>query len=143
MRLDFTSNISAMLLHLGCLFTYKFCVNASTNLYRILVLKILNGQIPYLNKIGIGSLLNVVSKDVDILESSFPQNLQGIVLNFFLLLSSIFTICYATPIFLVFLAPLALLYYFLQVRETFLWFMDISKNFGFTYNAEILCRNFD
>ncbi|OXA42885.1 Multidrug resistance-associated protein 1 [Folsomia candida] len=58
---------------------------------------------------SVGSLLNVVTKDVDILESSFPQNLQGTVLNFLLLLSAIFTTCYATPIFLVFVAPLALI----------------------------------
>lgn len=98
---------------------YKLSLNASRKLHEILALKILNGRITFLNKIGIGSVLNVVSKDVDILESSFPQNLQGTLLNFLLLLSAIFTTCYATPIFLVFVAPLALLYYFLQVSILF------------------------
>ncbi|OXA36987.1 Multidrug resistance-associated protein 1 [Folsomia candida] len=106
--------VQAILLLLGCLYIYNFSLKASRNLYDILLLKVLNGRIHFLNKIGAGSLLNVLTKDVDILESSFPQNMQGTVLNFLLLLSAIFTTCYATPIFLVFVAPLAIIYYFLQ-----------------------------
>lgn len=34
--------------------------------------KNVNGKLDHLNKIGTGALLNVVSKDVDSLESNFP-----------------------------------------------------------------------
>ncbi|OXA43237.1 Multidrug resistance-associated protein 6 [Folsomia candida] len=85
--------IQAIFSLLGCLAIYNFSITASRNLHDIMALKILNGEITGLNRIGVGQLLNVVSKDFDILESIFPQNLQATILNFLLLLSAIFTTC--------------------------------------------------
>ena len=63
-----------------------------------------------------GRIMNRFSKDISGIDDVVPQTLMMFLRTFFSVIGAIFTITYATPIFLVVILPLLALYVFVQVR---------------------------
>ena len=61
-----------------------------------------------------GRILNRFSKDIDVLESTIPPTLKLFLLTASGLVQVIIVVSIATPLFLVLLVPILLLYIFLQ-----------------------------
>ena len=61
-----------------------------------------------------GRILNRCSKDIDVLESTIPSTLKLFLFNASSLVQVILVISIATPLFLVLLVPIVILYIFLQ-----------------------------
>ncbi|KAK2178694.1 hypothetical protein NP493_533g01002 [Ridgeia piscesae] len=61
-----------------------------------------------------GRILNRFSRDVETIDNTLPSLFRSWVNTTFTVISTIVVISYSTPIFLVMIVPLALLYYFIQ-----------------------------
>merc|ERR1719400_340754 len=62
----------------------------------------------------LGRILNRLSKDVDICDTTIPNNLRGLLGTILNVLVTVIVIVFAMPIFLVVVIPIAIAYYFLQ-----------------------------
>lgn len=77
------------------------------------------------------------SRDVEVLDNTLPATFRMFLLTFFSTISSFIVITYSTPLFLVAMIPLAVLYYFIQVSyRNEKW---ILRWFFFTY---ITCTSY-
>ncbi|XP_063535449.1 multidrug resistance-associated protein 1 [Cydia strobilella] len=62
----------------------------------------------------VGRVLNRFSKDVDVIDNVLPMTLRGWTSCFFAVLGTLFVISVSTPIFLVVIVPVGVLYYVIQ-----------------------------
>lgn len=62
----------------------------------------------------LGRILNRFSKDVDTIDNTLPLAIRQIIATLFLVMSTLFTISYTTPIFMSIIVPIAVLYYVIQ-----------------------------
>ena len=92
-------------------------VAASRNLHNNLLDKILHAPMSFFDTTPLGRILNRFSRDLDVIDSNVPVFLRGWLFNIAPLLSTIIIITYSSPIFLVILFPLGILYYLVQVRR--------------------------
>lgn len=71
----------------------------------------------------LGRILNRFSKDVDTIDNTLPLAIRQIIATLFLVMSTLFTISYTTPIFMSIIVPVAVLYYVIQVSVKFFFFI--------------------
>ena len=60
-------------------------------------------------------ILNRFSGDIYTIDKTFPHSIHAFIAAFFAVLSTIVAISYATPLFMVVILPLLVLYLFIQV----------------------------
>ena len=65
----------------------------------------------------VGRLINRFSKDVDLIDTRIPKSFEMWYYATFRILSTVFVISYATPLFMVILLPLAIFYFCVQVQK--------------------------
>ena len=70
-----------------------------------------------------GRIMNRFSKDISGIDDVVPQTLMAFLRTFFSVIGAMFTISYATPIFLVVILPLLALYVLVQVRVVLFLYM--------------------
>ena len=61
-----------------------------------------------------GRIVNRFGKDVDYVDRTIPMTFSALLRLMFSVVGTIFTICYASPIFIVVIIPLGLIYWFVQ-----------------------------
>ncbi len=94
-------------------------LRASSKLHLEILHNTLRSPMTFFDTTPIGRLVNRFSKDVDIIDMLVPRNIDIWIKCTVHVFSTIFIITYSTPIILVIVLPLGVVYYFVQVLKQF------------------------
>ncbi|XP_056408618.1 ATP-binding cassette sub-family C member 9-like [Hyla sarda] len=89
-------------------------LTAARNLHDNLLKKIILAPIRFFDTTPLGLILNRFSADTNIIDQHIPPTLESLTRSTLLCLSAIGVIAYANPYFLIALAPLFVVFYFIQ-----------------------------
>ena len=92
-------------------------LRASTYLHAELLLSCLRAPMMFYDTTPLGRIVNRFSKDIDVIDTIVPRNVEVWVKCTFHVLSTAFVISYSTPYILVIMLPLAVFYYVVQVPK--------------------------
>ena len=90
-------------------------MQASSCLHYNLLSNTLRSPIYFFDKTPLGRLVNRFSQDMDTIDKAIPRSAEWWLECFNSVVGTVFIVCYGTPLFLVPLLPLLILYYFVQV----------------------------
>jgi len=90
---------------------------ASRHLHQRMLVNILHSPMSFFETTPQGRIMNRFSKDISGIDDVVPRTLITFLRTFFQVTGAIFTISFATPIFLAVIIPLGVLYIFVQVRN--------------------------
>uniref|UniRef100_A0A8D0R0I7 ABC-type glutathione-S-conjugate transporter n=1 Tax=Sus scrofa TaxID=9823 RepID=A0A8D0R0I7_PIG len=96
-------------------------IRASTLLFRKLLWDVARSPIGFFEQTPIGNLLNRFSKETDIVDVDIPDRLRSLLMYAFGLLEVALVVTVATPLAVVAVLPLLLLYAGFQVTQTLQW----------------------
>ena len=99
--------ISSILLALGAIL-------ASRYLHNILLLNIIRCPMSFFDKTPIGRIINRFSKDIYLIDETIPRSISSFLNSFFGIILVFFIICYATPLFITVIIPMAIFYFIVQ-----------------------------
>ncbi|XP_055852945.1 multidrug resistance-associated protein 1 isoform X6 [Episyrphus balteatus] len=89
-------------------------LNASRNILRHLFRCILQAPSDFFDTTPKGRILDRCSSDISVLDLVMPFNMKMFISTTYQVLATVVVICISTPIFLVAIIPIALIYYFAQ-----------------------------
>ncbi|GFO06113.1 canalicular multispecific organic anion transporter 1 [Plakobranchus ocellatus] len=89
-------------------------VKASGQLHMGMLDNVLRSPMSFYDTTPMGRVLNRFSRDVDTVDSALPATIRSFYQCIFRVTGTIITIAYSTPIFLIVVLPLGLLYWFIQ-----------------------------
>ena len=89
---------------------------ASKLIHKRLLVNILRLPMSFFDTIPSGRILNRFSKDIYTIDETIPRSIRAFISTFFSVLSTIFVISFATPLFMVVILPLLVFYLLIQVR---------------------------
>ena len=89
-------------------------VKASSRLHLKLLDNIMRAPMSFFDSVPSGRIMNRFSKDVETTDNTLPQTVRSFLMTMCTVLQVFIIISYTTPIFLAFLVPLTILYYFVQ-----------------------------
>jgi len=92
-------------------------IYASRLIHNRLLVNILRLPMSFFDTTPSGRILNRFSKDIYTIDETIPQSLSQFILTFFEVIDTIVVISYATPLFMVVILPLTVLYSLIQVKE--------------------------
>jgi ATP-binding cassette subfamily C (CFTR/MRP) protein 10 len=99
-------------------FTFAYGgIEAARKLHKSLFNNLLKCSISFFDITPSGRILNRFSSDTWSVDDSLPFILNVLLANIFSLLGTLVLSCYGLPTFLIVLIPLAIFYYFIQVRN--------------------------
>lgn len=107
----------AFFLFIGAMVLSFGAIKASGKLHNQLLHKLLRYPMSFFESTPQGRIVNRFSKDTFVIDDTIPRCLGQFFRCFVEVLSSIFVISYATPLFLVVVVPLGIVYFFIQVRN--------------------------
>ncbi|KAL6591713.1 P-loop containing nucleoside triphosphate hydrolase protein [Neocallimastix sp. 'constans'] len=87
---------------------------AAGKIHRDAIARVMSAPISFFDTTPLGRIINRFSKDQDSVDGILIESIQSFLSCFAVTLSTLFLIIYATPIFLVALIPLLLIYYLMQ-----------------------------
>ena len=87
---------------------------AARSLHRSLLTNILRSPMSFFDTTPLGRIVNRFSKDIYMVDEAIPMSLRSFLDTLFSVVAIVFIISYSTPIFLVVLLPLGVLYFFTQ-----------------------------
>ena len=90
-------------------------MQASACLHYNLLSNTLRSPIYFFDTTPLGRLVNRFSQDMDIIDKAIPRSAEWWLECFNSVVGTVFIVCYGTPLFLVPLLPLLILYYLVQV----------------------------
>ncbi|XP_066905603.1 multidrug resistance-associated protein 1 [Halyomorpha halys] len=93
---------------------YIGAVNAGSLLHTMLLTNIMHSPMSFFDTTPQGRILNRFSKEIDVLDNSIPFTLKQCFSFLAPVFGTVFIISYTTPVFLVVIVPIALLYYWVQ-----------------------------
>ncbi|XP_021950748.1 multidrug resistance-associated protein 1 [Folsomia candida] len=106
--------VQAITILLGGGYLALGALNSALHLHVRMLTRVMKAPMSYFDTTPLGRLVNRFAKDVDMADNVVPLNIRG-TLNILLgALSMIVSICYSTPLFLAFIFPLGIFYFFLQ-----------------------------
>ena len=91
-------------------------IKASRHFHQRMLENILHSPMSFFETTSQGRIVNRFSKDISSIDDIVPKTVSSFLRTFLAVIASIFTICFATPIVLVIVVPLGVLYIFIQVR---------------------------
>ena len=89
-------------------------LNAATRLHATMLYRIMRSPMSFFDTTPLGRILNRFSKDIDIVDVTIPINVRMLFAQSFTVIGTAVVICFANPIFIAVIIPIALMYYFLQ-----------------------------
>ncbi len=89
-------------------------IASSRNLHESLTKNILRLPMQFFDTNPLGRILNRFSRDIDVLDNFLPFSLRVILMMLFQTIAIFLIISISTPIFIAFIIPVSLLYYFIQ-----------------------------
>ena len=93
-------------------------VIASRQLHDALLRHVMRAPVSFYDTTPLGRVLNRFAKDVDVIDVTIPYNVRPFLNNLFSIASSFFVICVVTPWFTLVVAPLMVVYFLAQVRQS-------------------------
>lgn len=98
-------------------FTLAEGILRSASMLHTLILKSgLRAPMSFFDSTPSGRIVNRFSKDIDVVDSQLPRSLHSWVVCALSVMGTIAVICYSTPMFLVIILPMSILYYLVQVH---------------------------
>jgi len=91
-------------------------IMASRLIHKRLLVNILRLPMSFFDTTPSGRILNRFSKDIYTIDEIVPRSISMFIMTFFSVLSTIFVISFATPLFMVVILPLTIFYLLIQVR---------------------------
>ncbi|CAF0855506.1 unnamed protein product, partial [Brachionus calyciflorus] len=92
----------------------KMIMNSSRSLHQTMFKSIMHSTMQFFESTPIGRILNRFSKDLDSIEFIIPVFFKDFIYCLFDLITTSIVITISTPLFLTVLAPIAIVYYFIQ-----------------------------
>jgi ABC-type multidrug transport system fused ATPase/permease subunit len=89
-------------------------VRASGTLHRQMLERVLASTMAFFDTTPVGRIVNRFSKDMDEVDVMIPMHVKDILSSFFSVVGTLFVVCYASPIIIALLVPMALIFLFLQ-----------------------------
>ncbi|XP_075224809.1 multidrug-Resistance like Protein 1 isoform X1 [Lycorma delicatula] len=99
---------------LGTLAIFVGTLNAASSLHYQITNNIMRVPMSFFDVTPSGRILNRFSKDVDTLDSVLPMVIRGWLSCFLTVLSTLVVISFTTPVFIIVIIPVGILYYFIQ-----------------------------
>ena len=90
---------------------------ASRLIHNRLLVNILRLPMSFFDTTPSGRILNRFSKDIYTIDETIPRSIRSFIMTFFSVLSTIFVISFATPLFMAVILPLIVFYLLIQVRQ--------------------------
>ena len=91
------------------------CTSASLNLHKTLLQVIMHAPMAFFDSTPLGRIMNRFSKDLDTIDTNMPTFLMAYLYNVVPLATTAFVVSYTTPIFIVAVIPIALIYFIVLV----------------------------
>ena len=113
--LKYRGYISVISIIFGSVALAYATTNASRVMHARLVRRILRVPMTFFNTTPLGRVMNRCSKDVDTLDTMIPYLVRLFLYVSVPLIAVVVVVSYSTPIFLVVVLPIGLLYFFVQV----------------------------
>ncbi|GFR98147.1 multidrug resistance-associated protein 1 [Elysia marginata] len=115
-------------------------VKAAGALHHNMLSNIMRSPMVFFDTTPSGRILNRFSRDVETIDNLIPQQLRSWMSTFFGTVSTIVVISYSTPIFMVVILPLGILYYLIQsyerskvqymaIRNLWTWWLSVRLEF--------------
>ena len=92
-------------------------VFGATLIHKRLLVNILRLPMSFFDTTPSGRILNRFSKDIYTIDETIPRCVDEFIFTLFVVIDTIVVISYATPLFMVVIIPLAVLYLLIQVRN--------------------------
>lgn len=93
-------------------------IKAARFLHHDMLTNILRGPMSFFDTTPVGRIVNRFSQDVEAIDSTLPDIILEVLYSLFGAISVFVVISYSTPIFLVMVVPLGIIYFLIQVGET-------------------------
>ena len=91
---------------------------ASDRLHRALLIKTMHAPLSFFETTPIGRILNRFTSDLDVIDSKIPQQLRSFLSCIAMIIGTFTVVTIVTPYFLIPLAPILIIYFFLQIYFT-------------------------
>uniref|UniRef100_UPI00358FFAEC ATP-binding cassette sub-family C member 9-like n=1 Tax=Myxine glutinosa TaxID=7769 RepID=UPI00358FFAEC len=89
-------------------------VKSSHSVHNTMLRKVVQAPMRFFDTTPLGHILNRFSADTNIMDQQIPTTLESLMRSALLCLSALGVISYVTPVFLIALVPLAIIFYFIQ-----------------------------
>jgi ABC-type multidrug transport system fused ATPase/permease subunit len=119
-----TAFIGVLVFLADLMFAYMY-VKASKNLHNSMLNSILHCNMKFFESTPVGRILNRFSKDIDLTETRIPDTFRASSRFGFNVISVIIVVSINSPLFLLFLIPLLVFFYFIQVIDYQLIYIDL------------------
>jgi len=93
-------------------------LRSATLLHTSILKSGLRAPMSFFDSTPTGRIMNRFSKDIDVVDSQLPRSLHSWVVCALSVMATIAVICYSTPIFLVVVLPMSVIYYLVQVQPS-------------------------
>jgi len=100
-------------------------LRSATLLHTSILKSGLRAPMSFFDSTPIGRIINRFSKDIDVVDSQLPRSLHSWVVCALSVMGTIAVICYSTPMFLIIILPMGVLYYLVQVQLPTIWLVPV------------------
>ncbi|XP_032455621.1 multidrug resistance-associated protein 1 isoform X6 [Nasonia vitripennis] len=90
------------------------CWLAARQMHIVMLRGVMRAPLTFFDTTPIGRIISRFAKDVDVLDTSLPQQISDTIYCTFEVIATLVVISYSTPIFISVIVPTGLLYYFIQ-----------------------------
>ncbi|XP_053206592.1 ATP-binding cassette sub-family C member 3-like [Panonychus citri] len=111
---SFLGLMKGVLTLLGALALVNGTMRASSGFHRNLANKVFQLPMSFFDTNPIGRIVNRFSKDIDVIDTGLPMVLNHWILCLFEVISACIIICINTPLFIITLIPITIIYIFIQ-----------------------------
>jgi len=91
-------------------------LHSATLLHTSILKSGLRAPMSFFDSTPIGRIMNRFSKDIDVIDTQLPRSLHSWVVCALSVMATIAVICYSTPMFLVVILPMSIIYFLVQVQ---------------------------
>ena len=91
-------------------------LHSATLLHTSILKSGLRAPMSFFDSTPIGRIMNRFSKDIDVIDTQLPRSLHSWVVCALSVMATIAVICYSTPMFLVVILPMSIIYFLVQVE---------------------------
>ncbi|XP_044597667.1 multidrug resistance-associated protein 1 isoform X7 [Cotesia glomerata] len=90
------------------------CWLAARQMHLVMLRGMMRASLTFFDTTPTGRIISRFAKDVDVLDTSLPQQISDCVYCSFEVIATLVVISYSTPIFIAIIVPIGVLYYFIQ-----------------------------